>query len=207
MGMSADYALAIAEGATHDAHRHRAVRRARPERATLSFRLTSEIPPGPAQRPRSPSSAAATWRAAWSAACSRAAGAPAHPFRDPRRPRASAGRDFGIAVQRRTLERPRGRLWVLAVKPQMLHAVARPRRPARKRQRPLVVSIAAGITTAQLTRGSAATAVVRACPTRPRCSAPAHRPVRQRARVAGDQRAGRGAARRAGTTAGSTTKR
>jgi uncharacterized pyridoxal phosphate-containing UPF0001 family protein len=55
MGMSSDYADAIAEGAT-GAHRHRPVRRASRPRPDLARRAWQPIP--------SPSSAAATWRAA-----------------------------------------------------------------------------------------------------------------------------------------------
>jgi pyrroline-5-carboxylate reductase len=77
--------------------------------------------------------------------------------------------DFGVGVHAVNLEAAsRAGVWVLAVKPQMLHAVAASLAELAQRQRPLLVSIAAGITTAQLSRWfGGGLAVIRAMPNTP----------------------------------------
>ncbi len=78
-------------------------------------------------------------------------------------------RDFGVATHADNAEAARGAgTWVLAVKPQMMRAVCAGLAQLAQASRPLVVSIAAGITSAQLQRwlgGSAA--VVRCMPNTP----------------------------------------
>lgn len=77
--------------------------------------------------------------------------------------------DFGVRTFARAGEAAEGAgTWMLAVKPQVMRAVCAELEPAAKAQAPLVVSIAAGITGAQLDRwlGGAA-AVVRAMPNTP----------------------------------------
>jgi pyrroline-5-carboxylate reductase len=59
--------------------------------------------------------------------------------------------DFNIGVHAVNLEAAsRAPVWVLAVKPQMMHAVASSMSELAQRTRPLLVSIAAGITSGQL---------------------------------------------------------
>jgi pyrroline-5-carboxylate reductase len=61
-----------------------------------------------------------------------------------------------------------GAVWVLAVKPQQIAAVARQLAPLAERVGPLVISVAAGIRTADLQRWlGASAAIVRAMPNRP----------------------------------------
>jgi pyrroline-5-carboxylate reductase len=61
--------------------------------------------------------------------------------------------EFGVVVHAVNVEAAsRAGVWVLAVKPQMLHSVAAALAELAQRQRPLLVSIAAGITTEQLSR-------------------------------------------------------
>lgn len=78
-------------------------------------------------------------------------------------------RDFGVATHADNAEAARDAgTWVLAVKPQMMRAVCTGLAQLAQASRPLVVSIAAGITSAQLQRwlgGSAA--VVRCMPNTP----------------------------------------
>lgn len=76
---------------------------------------------------------------------------------------------FGVQVFDAAAEAVQGAgLWLFAVKPQVMRAVCQGLALAASQDRPLVVSIAAGITTAQLTRwlGGRA-AVVRAMPNTP----------------------------------------
>jgi pyrroline-5-carboxylate reductase len=77
--------------------------------------------------------------------------------------------DFGVGVHAVNVEAAaRAGVWVLAVKPQMMHSVAASLAELAQRQRPLLVSIAAGITTAQLSRWfGGGLAVVRAMPNTP----------------------------------------
>ena len=77
--------------------------------------------------------------------------------------------DFGIGVHAVNLEAAaRASVWVLAVKPQMLHSVAAGLAELAQRQHPLLVSIAAGITTGQLSRWLGGDmAVVRSMPNTP----------------------------------------
>ena len=67
--------------------------------------------------------------------------------------REGLARDFGIATTADNAEAaaPAG-LWVLAVKPQVMRAVCEALAPLAQQVRPIVVSIAAGITAAQLQR-------------------------------------------------------
>jgi pyrroline-5-carboxylate reductase len=73
---------------------------------------------------------------------------------DPYAPsRESLHADFGVEVHSVNAEAAsRAGTWVLAVKPQMLHSVAAGLAELAQRQRPLLVSIAAGITSVQLSR-------------------------------------------------------
>jgi pyrroline-5-carboxylate reductase len=77
--------------------------------------------------------------------------------------------EFGVGVHAVNLEAAaRAGVWVLAVKPQMLHSVASGLVELAQRRRPLLVSIAAGITTAQLSRWfGGGLAVIRAMPNTP----------------------------------------
>ena len=78
-------------------------------------------------------------------------------------------RDFGIATTADNAETaaPAG-LWVLAVKPQVMRAVCEALAPLAQQVRPIVVSIAAGITAAQLQRWlGGGIAVVRTMPNTP----------------------------------------
>ena len=77
--------------------------------------------------------------------------------------------DFGVGVHAVNLEAAcRAAVWVLAVKPQMMHSVAASLAELAQRQRPLLVSIAAGITSAQLERWfGGGLAVVRTMPNTP----------------------------------------
>ena len=83
--------------------------------------------------------------------------------------REGLARDFGIATTADNAEAaaPAG-LWVLAVKPQVMRAVCEALAPLAQQARPLVVSIAAGITAAQLQRWlGGGIAVVRTMPNTP----------------------------------------
>ncbi len=83
--------------------------------------------------------------------------------------RDALARDFGVAVGADNTEAaaPAG-LWLLAVKPQVMRAVCEALAPLAQAQRPLVVSIAAGITAAQLQRWlGGGVAVIRAMPNTP----------------------------------------
>jgi pyrroline-5-carboxylate reductase len=89
---------------------------------------------------------------------------------DPHAPsREALAADFGIAVHAVNAEAAsRAGVWVLAVKPQMLHSVAAGLAELAQRQQPLLLSIAAGITSAQLSRWfGGGLAVVRAMPNTP----------------------------------------
>lgn len=83
--------------------------------------------------------------------------------------REGLARDFGVATTADNAEAagPAG-LWVLAVKPQVMRAVCEALAPLAQQARPLVVSIAAGITAAQLQRWlGGGIAVVRTMPNTP----------------------------------------
>lgn len=83
--------------------------------------------------------------------------------------REALARDFGVrvAVDNAEAAAPAG-LWVLAVKPQVMRAVCEALAPLAQATRPLVVSIAAGITAAQLQRWlGGGIAVVRTMPNTP----------------------------------------
>lgn len=77
--------------------------------------------------------------------------------------------DFGVATFASAAEAAAGAsTWLLAVKPQVLREVCAALAPAAQAARPLVVSIAAGITSAQLDRWlGGGLAVVRAMPNTP----------------------------------------
>ncbi len=83
--------------------------------------------------------------------------------------RESLAADFGIAAHAVNAEAAsRASTWVLAVKPQLLHSVAAGLAELAQRQRPLLVSIAAGISTAQIERWfGGGLPVVRAMPNTP----------------------------------------
>jgi pyrroline-5-carboxylate reductase len=83
--------------------------------------------------------------------------------------RDSLARDFGIhSFTDNTAATANATTWVLAVKPQVMRTVCEALAPAAQATRPLVVSIAAGITAAQLERWlGGGIAVVRAMPNTP----------------------------------------
>lgn len=83
--------------------------------------------------------------------------------------RDALARDFGVTVGADNAEAASAAgLWLLAVKPQVMHAVCEALAPLAQAQRPLVVSIAAGITATQLQRWlGGGIAVVRAMPNTP----------------------------------------
>ncbi len=83
--------------------------------------------------------------------------------------RDALSRDFGVIVGADNAGAASGAgLWLLAVKPQVLRAVCEALAPLAQAERPLVVSIAAGITAAQLQRWlGGGVAVVRAMPNTP----------------------------------------
>jgi pyrroline-5-carboxylate reductase len=84
--------------------------------------------------------------------------------------RDALARDFGAAVFADGADAVAGgaRTWVLAVKPQVMRAVCEALAPQAQATRPLVVSIAAGITAAQLERWlGGGVAVVRCMPNTP----------------------------------------
>lgn len=89
---------------------------------------------------------------------------------DPHAPtRDALAADFGLATHAVNAEAAsRAGVWVLAVKPQMMHSAAAGLAELAQRQRPLLVSIAAGITSEQLSRWfGGGLAVVRAMPNTP----------------------------------------
>ena len=83
--------------------------------------------------------------------------------------RDALARDFGVGVGADNTAAASGAgLWLLAVKPQVMRAVCEALAPMAQAERPLVVSIAAGITGAQLQRWlGGGVAVVRAMPNTP----------------------------------------
>ena len=83
--------------------------------------------------------------------------------------RDALARDFGIAAHADNAAAAEGATaWVFAVKPQVMKAVCAALAPLAQRQRPLVISIAAGITSAQLDRWlGGGIAVVRTMPNTP----------------------------------------
>jgi pyrroline-5-carboxylate reductase len=83
--------------------------------------------------------------------------------------RAAFAADFGVAVHAENeLAATGAGLWVLAVKPQVLRTVCEHLAALAQRERPLVVSIAAGITSAQIARWlGGGIAVVRCMPNTP----------------------------------------
>lgn len=83
--------------------------------------------------------------------------------------REALARDFGVSVFSDSAQAVAGaRTWVLAVKPQVMRAVCEALTGAAQSARPLIVSIAAGITSTQLERWLGGDlAVVRAMPNTP----------------------------------------
>jgi pyrroline-5-carboxylate reductase len=83
--------------------------------------------------------------------------------------RDALARDFGVnAGADNAVAADGAAVWVLAVKPQVMRAVCEALAPLAQAQRPLVVSIAAGITAAQLARWlGGGVAVVRTMPNTP----------------------------------------
>lgn len=83
--------------------------------------------------------------------------------------REALARDFGVSVFSDSAQAVAGaRTWVLAVKPQVMRAVCEALTGAAQSARPLIVSIAAGITSTQLERWlGGGLAVVRAMPNTP----------------------------------------
>jgi len=83
--------------------------------------------------------------------------------------RAALAADFGIAAHEdNTLAATHGEIWVFAVKPQVMKSVCAALAATAQARRPLVVSIAAGITSAQLAAWlGGGIAVVRAMPNPP----------------------------------------
>lgn len=83
--------------------------------------------------------------------------------------RDALARDFGVTVGADNAQAASvAGLWLLAVKPQVMRAVCEALAPLAQAKRPLVVSIAAGITAAQLQRWlGGGVAVVRAMPNTP----------------------------------------
>lgn len=83
--------------------------------------------------------------------------------------RSQLAADFGVNVHARAEEAAaQGETWLLAVKPQVLREVCQTLQPLAHAQSPLVVSIAAGITSTQLQRWlGGALPVVRAMPNTP----------------------------------------
>jgi pyrroline-5-carboxylate reductase len=84
--------------------------------------------------------------------------------------RTALAADFGVATFATGTEAvDSADAWVLAVKPQVLRQVCEALAPQARAQRPLVVSIAAGITSAQIARwlGDDDTAIVRCMPNTP----------------------------------------
>jgi pyrroline-5-carboxylate reductase len=77
--------------------------------------------------------------------------------------------DFGVrAFERAAQAAGSARVWLLAVKPQVMRAVCEELRDSATGQRPLVISIAAGVTATQLERWlGAGQAVIRAMPNTP----------------------------------------
>ena len=83
--------------------------------------------------------------------------------------RTGLANDFGVVTTDDNAQAARGAgLWVLAVKPQVLRAVCEALAPIAQAERPMVVSIAAGITVGQLQRWlGGGVAVVRTMPNTP----------------------------------------
>jgi pyrroline-5-carboxylate reductase len=111
---------------------------------------------------------------------------------DPHAPtREALAAQFGVGVHAVNLEAAsRAGVWVLAVKPQMLHSVAGGMADLAQRQRPLLVSIAAGITSAQLERWFGGDLpVVRAMPNTPSLLGAGATGLYANARVSDAQRA------------------
>ncbi len=83
--------------------------------------------------------------------------------------REALARDFGVNTQAdNAIAAAQGAIWVFAVKPQVMKAVCAGLAPLAQAQRPLVVSIAAGITSSQLSAWlGGGIAVVRTMPNTP----------------------------------------
>jgi pyrroline-5-carboxylate reductase len=98
--------------------------------------------------------------------------------------------DFAVTVRATASEAADGaRTWVLAVKPQVLRDVCESLAPTAQAQRPLVVSIAAGITTAQIDRWlGGGQAVVRTMPNTPALLGAGATGLYANPAVAGEQR-------------------
>jgi len=117
--------------------------------------------------------------------------------------RESLHQDFGIEVSAANADAAAGaRTWVLAVKPQMMRGVCQALAPLAQQARPLVVSIAAGITAGQLEQWlGGGIAVVRCMPNTPALLGAGVTGLHANQRVDG---AGRGAAEALLSAAGAT---
>ncbi len=104
--------------------------------------------------------------------------------------RSALGRDFSVHTCSDNAEAAAaGATWVFAVKPQMLREVAQALAPLAQAQRPLIISIAAGITSAQLERWlGGELAVVRSMPNTPALLGAGATGLFANARVSGAQR-------------------
>jgi pyrroline-5-carboxylate reductase len=105
--------------------------------------------------------------------------------------RDALARDFGVAVHAdNAAAATQAAVWVFAVKPQVLRGVAEALAPIAQRTRPLVISIAAGITGVQLERWlGGGLAVVRAMPNTPALLGAGATGLHANARVDAAQRA------------------
>ncbi|RPE80997.1 pyrroline-5-carboxylate reductase [Vulcaniibacterium tengchongense] len=105
--------------------------------------------------------------------------------------REALARDFGVRGFATATEAAQdASLWVLAVKPQVMRAVCAELAPLAQARQPLAISIAAGITAAQLERWlGAALPLVRAMPNTPALLGAGVTGVYANARVSAEQRA------------------
>ena len=105
--------------------------------------------------------------------------------------REALARDFGVAVHADNAEAAaQASIWVFAVKPQVMRGVAEALAPIAQRTRPLVISIAAGITGVQLERWLGGDlAIVRAMPNTPALLGAGATGLHANARVDATQRA------------------
>ncbi|WP_119718812.1 pyrroline-5-carboxylate reductase [Cognatilysobacter tabacisoli] len=106
--------------------------------------------------------------------------------------REALARDFGVGTHAHARDAADGAgLWLMAVKPQVMRTVCADLQTLAQAQRPVVVSIAAGITTDQLARWLGGDlAVVRAMPNTPALLGAGVTGLFANARVDGAQRAG-----------------
>ncbi len=118
--------------------------------------------------------------------------------------RGALATDFGVRVRADGAEAADGAgIWLLAVKPQVMRTVCESLAPLAQAQRPLLVSIAAGITTAQIDQWlGGGQAVVRSMPNTPALLGAGATGLYANARVSGEQRkAAEGLMQAAGITA------